>query len=251
MKQAFFIAPLLVTALALPLHANSFEPDIPLLTTPSSDKLTGTLQLGWDSRYYTEGRDELDGDSLLTTSAEVSFENFAIGFWYGISPEQNYDEFQVIATYFNHIGGFDYYLSFAHLEFFNFFPTREFDNEIGFGISYGDLPYDFSLALDASYSFEATGYYAELSLERSQEITDNLSFTATGILGINQGFVSDGHDGLNHFGLRAGLDYALTGNLSLSGHVTYTAPIDHSANAPGDESLTNFSHTGVSLQWEF
>ena len=242
---------LFISAFSSFLAAHDSEPAIPFERTHSHSDLEGHFHLGWESRYYSEGRDNLAGDSIFTSSAEFGFEHFSLGYWYAISPEQNYDEFQLSAAYTDHIGDFDYYFSFTHIELFNIFPTRQFDNEIGFGISYGELPYDLSIAFDAYYSLAVSGYFAELSLEHSKEITDKLSITTTGILGLNQGYIPNGHDGLNHLALRAGLEYALSDSLSISTHLTYSAPLNRDPNAPDDQFLTNFFHSGINLQWSF
>lgn len=155
---------LFTTTLIHALEPNSSEPILSFERLDSRSNLESTLHLGWESRYFSEGRDSLDGDSLITTSLEVGFEHFTFGYWYGISPEQNYDELQLTAAYSNHFGDFDYYFSFTHFELSTVFPEREFDNEFGFGIAYTGLPYNFGLSLDSYYSFLEEGYFTEFTI---------------------------------------------------------------------------------------
>lgn len=233
------------------LIAHESEPALPFERLHSHGDLDGHLHFGWESRYFSEGRDTLDGDSLLTSSLELGFEHFSFGYWYGLSPEQNYDELQLSAAYSNHIGDFDYYFSFTHFEFDNVFPGREFDNEVGAGISYSGLPYDLGISFDIYYSFLAQGYFSTLTLDYSKDLTDSLAFTASSTLGMNQNYLTEGHDGLDHLAFRLDLEYELARDWSLSTHLTYSLPINRDPDALDDELLTNFFHTGISLQWSF
>ena len=231
--------------------AHDSEPALPFERLHSHNDLEGHLHVGWESRYFSEGRDVLDGDSLLTTSLELGFEHFSFGYWYGISPEQDYDELQISAAYSNNIGSFDYYFSFTHFEFSRGIPGREFDNEVGAGISYSGLPYELGISLDIYYSFLEQGYFTTLTLDYTKELTDALALTASTTVGMNQDYISDGHDGLDHWAFRLDLEYELAANWALSTHLTYSLPLDRDSDAADDELLTNFFHTGLNLQWSF
>ena len=49
---------------------------------------------GWESRYFSEGRDALDGKSLWVGSFEFGYDHFSGGVWYGRSSNHSYDELQ-------------------------------------------------------------------------------------------------------------------------------------------------------------
>jgi len=217
----------------------------------SGSPLSGTASIGYDSRYLSEGRDSLDGDSLISSSFELGYKNFTFGTWFGISPEQNYDELQLTVAYSNQIGDLDFYLSWTHFQILSFFPGNENDNEVGVGLSYGKLPLELNLALDAYYSLDAEGAFIEVSLERSFELTDKLSLGVAGTFGINQGYIPDGHDGANHIALSNSLDYAMNDSTTLSLHATYSWAIDRDSSLPDDELLIDFFHAGASIQFEF
>ncbi|MGJ8725588.1 MAG: hypothetical protein ACSHYB_13600 [Roseibacillus sp.] len=245
------VLPLILASSFLSGRENEIEPNSLLRPLHAHEVLTGHFHQGYDSRYFTEGRDGLDGDSLLTTAFELGYEHFAFGAWFGISPEQNYDELQLSAAYIGHLGDVEYYLSWTHFEFSSFFPGREQDNEIGFGLSYGELPYELNIAFNAYYSLEVEGSFMELSLDRSSDLTDQLSLGVLGTFGMNQGYVSDGHDGANHLALSSSLDYALTESLTLSLHATYSWALDQDANTAGDETLIDFFHAGTGIMFAF
>ena len=234
-----------------PVIANEVEPTPSFKLFNLDEEFNGSLSFGWQSRYFSEGRDVLNGDSLFTSSFGINFDNLSFGYWYAISPEQDYDELQLSVTYSNNLGGFDYYFSFTHFEFSNVFPTRAFDNEVGFGISYSNLPYNIGVSLDAYYSFIAQGYFTTLTVDYSKDLTDSLSLTASTVVGMNQNYITDGHDGLDNWSFRLDLEYALSEDWALSSYLAYSLPLDRDSDAPDDDLLTNFSHSGVSLQWSF
>ena len=49
---------------------------------------------GWESRYFSEGRDALNGKSLWAGSFELGYDHFSGGVWYGRSSDHSYDEWQ-------------------------------------------------------------------------------------------------------------------------------------------------------------
>src|SRR6056300_130761 len=49
---------------------------------------------GWESRYFSEGRDALDGKSLWAGSVELGYDHFSGGVWYGRASNHQYDEWQ-------------------------------------------------------------------------------------------------------------------------------------------------------------
>jgi hypothetical protein len=107
------------------------------------------------------------------------------------------------------------------------------------------------LAADAYYSFVADGWFAELAATRNIKITDQLSLGCSGIFGLNQGYVPDGHDGANHLAVRLGLEYAVNDSLSITVHTTYSWGLGRDSTDPGDDQLIDFFHGGFGLQWSF
>lgn len=68
------------------------EAQLPLAGPQAPEPIEGQGQLGWESRYFSEGRDYLDGDSLLVGSFELGWNHLSGGVWYGYSPDQRYGE---------------------------------------------------------------------------------------------------------------------------------------------------------------
>lgn len=239
---AFFLAGVSVAS------AHESQAQLPFERPHAHESLEGHAHLGWESRYFSEGRDNLDGDSLFVGSLEAGWHHFSGGIWYGRSPDQRYDELQLALAVTESFGDFELYGSYTHLRF-PFDDTH--DNELGAGLAWSGLPLGVELAADLYHSFDAGGYFAEISASREFEITDRLSLNLTCPFGINQGYVADGHDGANHVALRLGLEYALNGSVSVIAHATQSWALDRNAASPGDATLTDFFHGGIGLQWTF
>lgn len=170
--------------------------------TALSDELGVSSVVSWDSRYFLEGRDVLEGDSIATASAEVSWEVLSAGLWYGFSPEQDYDEVQLSLSLNHSIGDFSFYAAYTHFQFPR--PGGNTD-EVGIGVSWSRGALEF--ALDSYYNFDDEGYFTELSSSRTFLLTEDLSMSLSGVIGINENYTPDGHDGLNHLALSLGLEY--------------------------------------------
>ena len=208
-----------------------------------------TLSTGWESRYFSEGRDSLDGDSLWVTSVDFSWESFTAGVWYGSSPEQSYDELQLgLAWHQSLTEDLETYIGYTHYQF----PSDdEDDHEFGVGLAFTGCPWGIEWAVDAYHSLEAEGFFVELTASREFELTDKLAADTALIFGMNQGYVADGHDGANHIAVSTGLSYALTESVTLAAHATYSWAIDRDSGAPDDDVLKDFFHMGVGLEVSF
>ena len=230
--------------------ASAQEPEkpFPFDTSHAQDSIESSFYLGLESHYLSEGRDALDGDSLLVSSFETSWKNITGGVWYGYSPDQRYDELQLALALTHSIGDFEIYGGYTHLRS----PLEgSHDNEIGAGVAWSGLPMEVELSADVYYSFGADGYFAEISAGRDFTISDELTLNVSAPFGINQGYVVDGHDGANNIALRLGAEYALSDAISITAHTTYSWALSRDKNAPEDELLVDFFHSGLALQWSF
>jgi hypothetical protein len=240
----------LIIFLSSALAALAHEPEaqLPFDRQYVDDTVEGHAHLGWESRYFSEGRDALDGDSLIAGSFEVGWKHISGGVWYGNSPDQRYDELQLSLAVTRSTGDFEFYGAYTHLRF----PFDDsHDNEIGAGVAWTGLPMEVELSADIYYSFDADGYFAEIAAVREMSITDRLAVNFSVPFGINQGYVADGHDGANNIALRLGLEFALTDSISVTAHTTYSWALGRDATFPGDDLLIDFFHGGVGLQWTF
>lgn len=221
---------------------NTSVPDTPQLL----NQFSASVYCGWDSHYFTEGRDLLDGGSLIIHDLQSSWERLFGQIWYAASPDQSYDELQFMTGVTQTIEGVTIYAGYRHLQF----PSDDLnDDEAAVGISVTALPTGLQIAVDAYHSFEADGFFTEVSALWQFAITESLSIKSTGIFGINQGYVGDGHDGANHLALTLGLNYKISDSISIIARLTQSWAIDREPDMPGDEQLVDFFNGGVGMQW--
>ena len=144
------------------------------------------IHVFWESRYVTEGRDNLLGDGLLSLSTDISYGNFTFAPWFADSPDTDYRELNLNFVYGFKIGkAIEFYTAYSYLEFDTTDESGD-DDEIGAGLVYTAFG---SLDVITSwfYSFEAEGSYFELGAIHERPITDNF-FLSLGITtGINDG----------------------------------------------------------------
>ncbi len=230
------------------LWAHDSEVQLPFERLHAHGQVEAHAHFGWESRYFSEGRDALAGDSLAFGSVEMGWEHFSGGVWYGYSPDGDYDELQLTIAYTQNFGNWEFYGSYTYLRF----PIDGGDDhELGLGLSWSGLPLAIELSADWYYSFEGDGSFAEVSALREFQVSEKLNLGLSATLGVNQGYVSDGHDGANHFALRLGAEYALSEMLSVTAHLSQSWGIGRDLFLSGDELLEDFFHGGVGLQFSF
>ena len=142
-----------------PIYVNGAEPASQSTTDKLQvfEEIEASIYAGWESHYFSEGRDVLDGDSLIVSSVQLGWEFFSSEIWYGTSPDQSYDELQLTVEAAQTIGKFEFYLWYTHYQF----PSDNLnDNEIGGGLTIAQLPAEFEVAAEAYYSFDADGFFA-------------------------------------------------------------------------------------------
>lgn len=202
--------------------------------------------LAWDHRYVSEGRDNLDGDSLAGATFETGIGNMTLGLWYADSPEQSYREFNAYTVYGMEWRDIEGYLAYNHLRFL---ADEEYDNEIGTGIAYNALPLYLSFGLDATWSFEAEGAFIETSLSGEYQVHEKLMLRPLAALGFNAGYVAEGHDGINHGAVQLEAAIPLSKHIELTSYIAGTWAIDADAERyPDDSLLKDFVYGGFALQ---
>ena len=210
--------------------------------------LAGHTHFGWESRYFSEGRDALDGKSLWTGSVELGYEHFSGGVWYGRSSNHAYDELQYSLSLTQEKNDWSLYAGYSYIVFSK---DNESDDEWSFGVAYDNLPYSLGSSIDGTYSMDAEGMFYEWSTYREFSVSDKSNAVLSGILGLNDGYVSDGHNGANFYAMSVGLDRNLTDHFVISCHGMQSFAIDRHLNLVGDEQLKDFFHFGLGFQWIF
>lgn len=196
---------------------------------------SGAIGMAWDSKYISEGRNNLEEGGLVSTFAVVEFETeagaFGVETWFGSSVDTPYTEFNVALSWAKTVGQIDLALGYSYLAFTQ---DDEDDHELSAEISSevfgGLLPF-----LAAVYSVEADGSFFELGLTREWEITERLAISPYALIGFNQGYVADGHDGANHAATGLVASIALLENLHLDLSAVASFPLDKEEQTFADD----------------
>ena len=219
--------------------------------TAAEARLPVHLHTFWESRYVTEGRDNLDGDPLASASSDIAFGDLTIAPWVAHGYESDYTELN-----FNVVYGFrlaeqvEFYAGYTRLQ------TRasgdwDKDNEVSAELIYSPTSL-FDVLVTGYYSFEAKGAFWEGALRHEQTLDDQTILTVYGILGANDGYVAEGHNGLNHAQLRLDLAYYPVPYLEIVPYVAYNFAIDRDPERfPDDHTLRDFYWAGIGVIYHF
>lgn len=203
------------------------------------------LNLQYDSRYVTEGRNNLPQGGIVWLSGGNQIADHVtviLNYGYATSSEVNYDELNLTLEYANSVGILDWYVNYTSLQFFK---DNLSDNELGIGASY---PLSDSVApfADILYSTEAAGFFAETGIRFNQTLTTQWSFSAYLLAGFDFGYISPSHDGHNHYAIGADFNYALNDQMSLSVIYEITRGGNDISKEPEAKSNHNWMGLGFS-----
>jgi hypothetical protein len=203
------------------------------------------LSFAWDSAYAAEGRDNLDGDSLVGTTLDTTYGGLSAGIWYASSPETEYTELDLYASYTLELYDWELAVGYTHLEFLS---DDANDDEVGGSLGYGALPGGLSTHIDWYYSFDSEGSFFQAVLDTNLKYHEAIVIRPAVVLGFNSGYIPDGHDGLNNLAVSLEAAVPLKEGVKLGGYITYNWGIDSdAARYQGDELLKDFFFGGVSL----
>lgn len=205
----------------------------------------------WESRYISEGRDNLSGNGIVSVASEFNYNNIAFIPWAASGINSDYSELNLNIIYatqlfdtFEVFAGYNYILSHEA-------SSNAHDNEISLDFLYF---YDdkFQLISSVYYSFDAKGAFLELAVKKDYHLNDTLVLDIQTGLGFNADYVSDGHNGFNNVQFKAGLSYQVLDQLELYTYTSYSLAVnkDESRYA-GDETLRNFFWGGVGFSYQY
>jgi hypothetical protein len=199
------------------------------------------LTAAYDSKYVSEGRDNLGDGGLIGYEGVASFENgLAVGAWFAYSTDDqvDYEERNYFAEYGFAAGPVEAYVGYTHLSF----NDGSHDNEFGAGIASTELPV--TLALDYVYSVEAEGSFVELSLSKDFETDMGLVITPYVLQAFDYGYATEMNDGDNNTQIGLGVSKEVAMNVTVGAHINHSfAGDDVDKDGLGDETWGGASIT--------
>ena len=201
----------------------------------------------WESRYVSEGRDNLDGNGLASIASDVSINDFTFAPWIARGYDSDYSEMNLHFVYGTQLSDhLEVYTGYTHLQMRDAGDNAH-DNEIsadlvftGWGMAH--------IQGSAYHSFDASGSFYGLSLIRTHVVNERITLTAGSTLGLNDGYIADGHDGLNHIQFRGRLAYHPHSQIEIITYIGYNIAIDSTPDRyVGDLTLHDFLWGGVGV----
>ena len=224
----------------------------PKFRTRAEEQFDWHIHASWESRYVTEGRDNLAGDDLVSLSTDFSIDKLSIIPWIADSPSTDYSELNLNLVYgFKLSDRLDLYAGYSYV-YLRDSNTDYHDNEIGLELAY-KVRKHLNLLTSIYYSFDASGSFMEVAVNYGIPLEENkIKFDLKGTLGANGGYVLDGHRGLNHFQIRLNMTYQPVYAVDLYAYAGYNFAINRDETRyNGDASLNDFLWGGIGFAYRF
>ena len=165
-----------------------------LVSLAQGSGLEGSFQSQWQSRYVTEGRDNLDSNPLVSAAVDLTRQAITAGVWQAWANGSDYRENNLFVEYAPYVEHWSPYLNVTYLQFH---PQGADDVETGAGFIAPLQPW-LSVSLDGTWSKQASGAFYALTLHARRELapdwTGKLHITQT----YDDGYASEDYNGPNH-----------------------------------------------------
>ena len=212
-----------------------------LIAQSTMNNIEISLSNSFDSKYISEGRDNLENGKLSSFNTDISFKFVNLNMWYGSGAGTDYRELQFSA-------GLAFDLSDIGISFgltdLSFLHDDSKDQEFYTELSYNKFNWLTPTVVNV-YSFEADGSFIELLLEFNVPLqNEKLCLTPFFVAGLDYGYVED-TNGLNNLQAGFELSYQLIDNVAMNGYVATSLGMwDESTNE-------NYTWGGVSISTDF
>jgi hypothetical protein len=189
----------------------------------------------WESKYVSEGRNNLDDGGLFSLEAVMEWDGLVGGVWFAVGDDEDYQEVNAFIEYGTAVGPVDLSVGYARLEFLK---DYEEDNEFAAGAALNNIPYIIP-SIDYVYSTEADGGFLEVTLQSEFSFFDEKFILEPYMLqAFDFGFVTDSHDGRNNFQVGIAASLSLTETFALVGSASHSWAQDDIEQEGDDDDLS-------------
>jgi len=187
-------------------------------TNEKFNDLNVSINTSWNSKYFSEGRNNLNNGGMFVVGSNFGLNEFSIGSWFGIGDTDDYQELHFFMQYEKEIANFNLYFQYKILRYFR---NEINDNELGVGIAYSKYPFLLP-SIDYLYSTELEGAYIYCTIKSNINITKGIYFFPYLLEGIDLGYASKEYNGLNNLQIGIETSFSLTDKINLNGSVAYS-----------------------------
>jgi hypothetical protein len=197
-----------------------------ITTAPSSQDRwwEASLNVGFETLHVYRGADSSFGQAIVWESLDVELFDFLhLNLFNGNSFDGEYGELTPTVYVHKDFGFADVAVGMIWYHF----PGEDgVDSEEYFLRFNRELGAGFSATAWFSYNARSEGWYHELKLNHSLELSDRLALQTSAALGYSQDYRGDGDDGLDNLTLTVGLPVKLNDSLTLTPSVGYAFALD-------------------------
>lgn len=207
-----------------PLLAGTTAPT-PITPAASDDRWwEASLNVGFETLHVYRGADSSFGQAIVWESLDVELFDFLhLNLYNGNSFDGEYGELTPTVYVHKDFGFADVA---AGMIWYHFPGEDGVDSEEYFVRLSRELGAGFSASAWFSYNARSEGWYHELKLSHSLELTERLALQTSAALGYSQNYRGDGDDGLDNLTFVVGLPVKLTESLTLKPAVGYAFALD-------------------------
>lgn len=208
----------------------SSSTDAPSIYKPSDKWWEASLSVGYETLHVYRGADSSFGEGNIWQSLDVEIADvFHFNLYNGNSFNGEYGELTPSAYFHKDLG---FLTASAGMIWYHFPGEKGVDSEEYYLQLSKDLGGGFSASTWFSYNARSEGWYHELKVNHSLELSERLKLESYVALGVSQDYRSGG-DGLDNLTIGVGLPVSITDNITLRPSVGYAFTLD--AMDSGDE----------------
>ncbi|GLS84994.1 hypothetical protein [Paraferrimonas haliotis] len=225
-----------------------------LLLSPTANASQWQLDagLGWESKYVSEGRNNLDKGGIGWAHIGANKDGLSLFADVGRGDQTNYTEYNLGIAYGISVSDLDIEVGFTRIEEY---PERANSyNELSAIASYGRYHW-LVPTVEYLYNAKEDGSFLTLGLESYWELSENLSITPYLFQSWDYGYATKDHNGDNNVQFGVNLDYAISEQWTVNANLNRSIAGDDIKIERIDEgeTLDNINQTfgGISISYSF
>lgn len=207
------------------------------------------LDAGFDSKYISEGRNNLESGGIAWTTASLHKNGLTAYATMGRGTDQHYIEWNFGLEYgFNLSENIEASLGYQRLEFYG--NERDQDNELFSTFVYTGVEW-LAPSISYTYSSEANGYFVEASLHGHWNINNSFSISPYVTQAFDFKYATKEHDGANHIQFGVESEYLLADSITVAVHVSHSVAQNDIKRENSDSSDLDQTFLGGHITWVF